>query len=124
MVADPNYADIIHMQKLRVLIIRDDFQGHTSAQLADVVMFVKQGLVSILKSNYGPPGLTLPLQRLNLYTLLRSVGSSEVTILPASTTNTSAAIGGIFAIEANDPSGVHSVNLDNEANNTDFINRK
>lgn len=131
MVVDPNYADIVHLQKIRILVIRDDFHDYTNRTVADVAMFVKQGLASLEKNNFGPPGLTLPVQRINLYTVLRYVGSSEVTILPVSSTNTSSALGGIFALEgdedttgAYDTSGVYSANTDNEANNTDFINRK
>lgn len=123
MTADPNYATIIHLQKIRILVVRSDFRDYTNRTVADVAIFVKQGLASIEKNNFGPPGLTLPLQRLNLYALLRYNGSSEVTILPASSTTTSSAIGGIFTLQTSDPSGVHDANTDNEANNEDFINR-
>ena len=121
---DPNYATVIHGQKLRVLVIRSNFHDMTNRNLADVVMFVKQGLVSIEKNNFGPPGLTLPLERLNLYSLLRYNKSSEVVVLPTTGRENSSALGGIFALQTNDPSGVHDANTDNEAHNTDFINRK
>lgn len=123
MTVDPNYATIVHLQKLRIMVIRADFRDYTNRTVADVVMFVKQGLVSIEKNNFGPPGLTLPLDRLNLYALLRYNNSSEVTILPTTPTTQSSALGGIFTILSTDPSGVHDANTDNEANNEDFINR-
>ena len=121
-VADPNYADVVYMQKIRILVVRDDYNVNT--QYADVVIFYKQGLATILKNNLGPPGLSLPVARLNLYALLRYNGSNQVVILPATSTTNSGALGGIFALEGVDQSGVHSVNPDNEANNTDFVNRK
>lgn len=124
MAVDPNYATVVHLQKIRILVIRSDFRDYTHRTIADVVMFVKQGLVSIEKNNFGPPGLTLPLERLNLYALLRYNNSSEVTILPTTPTTRSSALGGIFTILSTDPSGVHDANTDNEANNEDFINRK
>lgn len=120
---DPNYATVVHLQKIRILVIRTDFRDYTNRTVADVVMFVKQGLVSIEKNNFGPPGLTLPLERLNLYALLRYNNSSEVVILPPDATARSSAIGGIFSLQTSDPSGVHDANTDNEANNEDFINR-
>lgn len=124
MAVDPNYATVVHLQKIRIMVIRSDFRDYTHRTVADVVMFVKQGLVSIEKNNFGPPGLTLPLERLNLYALLRYNNSSEVTILPAAPTTRSEALGGIFTLLSTDPSGVHDANTDNEANNEDFINRK
>jgi hypothetical protein len=124
MVVDPNYASIVHMQKIRILVVRSDFRDYTNRTVADVVMFVKQGLVSIEKNNFGPPGLTLPLNRINLYALLRYNNSSEVVVLPAGATTRSSALGGIFTIESTDSSGVTDANTDNEANNEDFINRK
>jgi len=33
-------------------------------------------------------------------------------------------LGGIFALQSSDTSGVHDANPDNEYNNIDFINRK
>ena len=50
--------------------------------MADIVLYLKNGLASILKNNYGPPGLTLPFDRLNIYDLLRYNNSSQVVILP------------------------------------------
>jgi hypothetical protein len=133
--ADPNYPSTIHLQKLRVLVIRKDFRDLTNRALADVVVFVKQGMATILKNNFGPPGLSLPTERLNMYALLRAVGSPNVAILPQPSApptacgcscncNCGSGLRGIFAIEARDTSGVQDSNPDNECNNSDFINRK
>lgn len=130
--ADPNYPAIVHLQDLRILVIRKDFHDLTNRTLADVVIFVKQGLATILKNNFGPPGLSLPIERLNMYALLRAVGSPNVAILPQNppppTDNSGlpfeSGLRGIFAIEAKDSSGVYQANPDNEFNNPDFINRK
>lgn len=82
-VADPNYPVVVHLQKIRILVIRQSFQDQTNRQFADVVIFVKGGLATIEKNNFGPPGLSLPVDRLNIYALLRYNRSSEVVVLPS-----------------------------------------
>ncbi len=79
---DPNYPTIVHLQRYRVMVIVPDYHDHTNRELADVVLFYSHGLVKVEKNKYGPPGLTLPLIRLNIYALLRDVGSPYVVILP------------------------------------------
>ena len=79
---DPNYPAIIHSQYLRILVILDNFHDLINRNLADVVMFVKQGIASIEKNNFGKPGLSLDLQRLNIYELLRYNKSPNVVIIP------------------------------------------
>ena len=80
--ADPNYPAIVHLQYLRILVILDSFQDLNNRNLADVVIFVKQGIASIEKNNFGKPGLSLDMQRLNIYELLRYNGSKNVVIVP------------------------------------------
>jgi hypothetical protein len=124
-VVDPNYPAIIHSSELRILVIKADFRDYTNRQYADVVMFVKGGLAAIENNNFGPPGLTLPMDRLEIHQLLRYNNSPYTTNLPASSYPYSRPrLGGIVADEMLDPSGVHSVNPDNEYNNPDFINRR
>lgn len=81
-VADPNYPKIVHLQNFRILVILDTFQDLTNRNLADIVIFVKQGIAAIEKNNYGSPGLSLDLQRLNIYELLRYNRSPNVVIVP------------------------------------------
>lgn len=123
-VADPNYPTIVELQGLRILVIRDTFRDLTNRSYADLVLFFAHGLVTIEKNNFGPPGQTFAIERINIYELLRANNSSHVVILPQNTNNHSSVLGGIFAIESADTSGVHDANPDNEANNQDFINRK
>jgi hypothetical protein len=127
-VAIPNYPDIVHLQGLRILVIRETFRDYTNRNLADVVIFVKGGLATILKNNLGPPGLSLPVERLNIYALLRYNNSTSVIIVPSQPSYPFPRIGpgGIVGEElrADDASGVHAANTDNEFNNPDFINRK
>ena len=75
--ADPNYPTFIHLNKLRLLVILDDFQDLTNRNLADIVLYIKAGLASVLKNNFGPPGLTLPVVRLNLWNLVNGINSSN-----------------------------------------------
>jgi hypothetical protein len=138
---DPNYPNLIHLNRMRILVIRQNFRDYTNRNLADVVMFVKQGMAAIEKNNFGPPGLTLDIQRVNIYTLLRYNNSGAVVILPHATKPPHACgckchcdcdrsfgcnccLGGIVVDQLADSSGVHCANPDNEYNNPDFINRK
>jgi len=142
---DPNYADNVHLQSLRILVILPTFRDFTNRNLADVVLFYNQGQVTVEKNNFGPPGLSLPIARLNMYALLRYNNSPYVVILPTTVTRPAcssddgnfpfgtstvlrdpnhAGIGGIVADQLADTSGVYCANPDNEYNNPDFINRK
>jgi hypothetical protein len=124
LLGDAQYTSTVHNSGTRLLVIVDDFRNYSQRNLADIVIFVKQGLATVLKNNYGPPGLAVPVSNINIYQLLRYNNSPFVVILPDNTRQGSSGLGGIFAIQAEDLSGVHDVNPDNEANNEDFINRK
>ncbi len=121
---DPNYPTVVHLQQYRVLVILTDFYDVTHRAHADLVLFYNQGQVTVEKNNYGPPGLSLPMQRVNIFTLLRDVGSTSVKILPITSTSPPRSLGGIVVIQGADSSGVHDPNPDNIYNNPDFINRK
>lgn len=73
---DPNYPTIVKLQNLRILVIRD-LHDTTNRDLADVVIFVKGGLAAIEKNNFGPPGLTLPVETFYIYQLLRENGKIQ-----------------------------------------------
>lgn len=121
---NPTYAGTVRLQGLRLLVSKENFRDYTNRHLADLVLFYSHGLVSVLKSNFGPPGLTLTIDRINIYTLLRDVGSKYVAILPITATKPPKSLGGIVVSQLGDTSGVHDPNPDNESNNLDFINRK
>lgn len=84
--ANPNYPRIVHLQGLRVLVILTDFHDQVNRELADVVLFIKQGLASVEKNKFcepQQPRLSLDIQRLNIYTLLRFNHSKNVVTVPA-----------------------------------------
>jgi len=122
--ADPNYPTTINLNSFRVLVVLPSFQDLVNRTLADLVLFYSQGMVYVERNKFGPPGLTLPIDRLNIYDLLRNVGSANVVILPPTSTKPPRSLGGIVVDQLADASGVHDANPDNLANNTDFINRK
>jgi hypothetical protein len=122
-VFDPNYPTVVHLQGLRILVARN-FRDYTNRNLADIALFYSRGLIKVEKNNFGPPGLTLPIDNINVYTLLRDVGSKYVVILPVTATKPPRSLGGIVVDQLADSSGVHDPNIDNEYNNPDFINRK
>lgn len=76
----PTYPTTVRLSGYRVLVILPDFQDTTNRNLADVVMFVKQGLASIEKCMFGPPGFTLDVQRLNIFNLLYGIKASRNTV--------------------------------------------
>jgi hypothetical protein len=124
-IVQPDYPNIVHSFKYRILVIRKDFPDTTSHQYADLIIFVKLGQASIIKNNYGEPGLTLPISRINIYELLRYNKSEYVVILPdTSSPPKPYGLRGIVADQMCDASGVYLPNIDSESNNKDFINRK
>lgn len=63
--SNPNYVDVIHASGVRVLVIRS-FIELTNRTEADIVLFVKAGLASVLANKFGPPGITFPVDRFYL----------------------------------------------------------
>lgn len=53
----------------RILVLRD-LHDLTNRNLANIVLFAKAGLVSVLHNNFGPPGATLPIARVYLTALI------------------------------------------------------
>lgn len=65
---DPNYPSIVHNADLRILVKREDYK--TNGEYADVIGYVKNGLFCVMVNNVGPMGLSLQIDRLNIYQLL------------------------------------------------------
>jgi len=132
LVSDPNYIEVVHGQNLRILVIKNIFSDYTNREYADLVLFVKQGLLSVEKNKFGPPGASFPIVRFNLWSLLRAANSDQVPILPNNKVNVLTecdcerpfGLGGIVAIELRSTGITACKNPDNEYNNIDFINRK
>jgi hypothetical protein len=125
--SDPNYPTTIHLGNRRILVVRDSFRDYTNRNLADVVMFIKSGLASIEKNNYGPHGLTIPISNIEIHKILRYNNSQYVVINPIPPTYPFPYVPkpvGILADEMTDLSGVNCPNSDNEYNNQNFIHRK
>lgn len=67
--ANPNYVSFVHINQQRILVIRSLFD-QTNRQSADIVLFAKAGLVSVLINKVGPVGITLPIDRVSLRALI------------------------------------------------------
>lgn len=67
---DPNYPQIIHNTFQRILILLTNFQDQTNRDLADVVLFLKQGQAYIELNKVGPYGLSLTYDNLQINKLL------------------------------------------------------
>ena len=66
---DPNYAKIIHNFGLRILVTRADYPAEINREYCDVFAIIgTNGMISILKNDI--PALTLPINNINIYTLL------------------------------------------------------
>ena len=79
--ADPNYPAWIHLNGSRILVILRDFQCMTHRNLADIILFVKQGVASVEKNKFehhSPPGVTFDIQRLNIWNLTHAIRDSNV----------------------------------------------
>lgn len=61
--SNPEYPNIIHGEGRRILVIRS-FTSLNNRDLADLVIFVKAGLASVESNKFGPPGKTLPVDRM------------------------------------------------------------
>lgn len=69
--ADPNYPTEVHLNKLRVMVMRSG-SDLTNRNLADLVLFVKAGLAYVESNKYGTPGQTYPVAHLQLGELLKA----------------------------------------------------
>jgi hypothetical protein len=82
---DPNYPTIVHLQNLRILVILPKhlpFCEIHNLELADVVLFLHQGLADVEKNHWGPPRQNFETQRLTIYEILRAVHSPNVVTVP------------------------------------------
>jgi hypothetical protein len=129
---DPNYPVLVHLNNQRILVLRQTLQDFTNRQLADVVMFVKQGMVTVLQNNYGPPTLSLPVERLNIWNLLADIKNISCKTITCRKCHCGCECNCFkhlpiqlqqMLINPFDLSGVHDANCDNEYNNPDWINR-
>jgi len=68
---DPNYPSIIHTTNINLLVIRS-FYDTTNRALADIVIFISQGLAYVLSNKVGPPGQTFQVDRMRLERLLNA----------------------------------------------------
>lgn len=68
---DPNYPTNVHLNNLKILILRDLFDL-TNRGLADVVIFIKAGMASIEQNKFGPTGQTYIVDKLTLNQLFRT----------------------------------------------------
>jgi hypothetical protein len=75
--SNPNYHDIVHLNKQRILVILKNFRDCRNREYADVVMFVKQGIASVESCKFSPPGYSIDTQRLNIYNLLYGVKNAR-----------------------------------------------
>jgi len=64
LISDPTFLTDVAAQNRRILVIRP-FTELTNRAVADVVIFVKAGMASVLKNKFGPPIDSFPVLRLH-----------------------------------------------------------
>jgi hypothetical protein len=129
---DPSYPTIVKGLKFRILVTLPTMQDLSNRESADVVMFIKNGIASILKNNFGPPGFQYSIERMNVYEILRYNLSDEVKFYPnisnqqsnTCCSNSCNCSGFKQLFQTNNSNEVFCANPDNIYNNTDFKNRK
>lgn len=62
--AEPNYPLYVRAGRRRIMVVRDH-RDVTNRDSMDIVMFVKNGMISVTKNCFGPPGQTYRIQ--NVY---------------------------------------------------------
>jgi hypothetical protein len=67
--ADGYYPQQIHQSGSRIMVLRPLYDM-TNRSLADIVLFAKSGLVSVLYNRLGPPSITLPIDKVYLTALI------------------------------------------------------
>jgi hypothetical protein len=63
MYVDKNYATILHLRNIRILVILPSFHDHYNREYADVVIFLKQGLANVERNRLAWPGRGCPEDR-------------------------------------------------------------
>jgi hypothetical protein len=71
------YVQTLYIDGYRVMVERD-LSDHTNRQLANITVFYKNGLLSVLKDGYGPPTLELPLDRVSFTNLINQLKYNPV----------------------------------------------
>lgn len=69
---DPNFINTAYADGYRIMVLKN-LSDHTDRQLANITLFYKNGLVSILKDGYGPPTLTKKLDEVSFTTLINQL---------------------------------------------------
>ncbi len=66
--ANPDYANLVKQMNLRIMVFVESFQELIPPDLrtiADVAIYVKNGLASVQKNNFGPPASTHNIKNLH-----------------------------------------------------------
>jgi hypothetical protein len=66
---NPAYATTIHNSGTRLLVMRNLYEMNNRA-LFDIVLFAKAGLITVEANKYGPPNITLPIDKATLTALI------------------------------------------------------
>lgn len=72
-----NYISLSKLNQ-RILVLIDDFENTELRETADVLIYIKMGLVTILKNNFGPCGISLDINKVYIHKLLRKASEYKL----------------------------------------------
>jgi hypothetical protein len=72
MIANPNYAQSIYLDNIRLVVLLVDMNDLLHRDLADVVLFYSHGLIKVQDNKYGPPGNTFNLNKITIFNLINN----------------------------------------------------
>lgn len=70
--SDSNYVSDIHSNGSKILVMRPLYD-YNNRNLADLVLFCKNGLASVECNKFGPPGITFPMNAMYLSQIFNSI---------------------------------------------------
>jgi len=65
---NPNYVSIVHGAGLRVMVLKKIYDTRYN-DLADIILYCKDGLISVESNKIGPPGITFEIKNIQIYNL-------------------------------------------------------
>jgi len=75
LIADPNYHDVINNNNIRLLVVRSLIQPISNYDKANIIIYIRLGMASILTNNIGPHGYTKSVKTLYIFDLLNNVST-------------------------------------------------
>jgi hypothetical protein len=77
----PFYPTIVKQNNIRLMVV-DALYNWPNRSIFDIVLFLKDGMISVLQDGYGPPRTLLPLDRVYWHELLHGTFPEHIIVCP------------------------------------------